>query len=60
MGLPVSELVKFPVYFGYDLDTRIRPRFERLRDIGVKISLNRMLSLTKAQFEKKYGGPLPE
>ncbi|KAL6497594.1 Transcription termination factor mterf5, chloroplastic [Orobanche hederae] len=50
MVFPESELVKFPQYFGYSLENRIRPRFGIMRQCGVKLSLNKMLSLSGDDF----------
>ncbi|KAI4321717.1 hypothetical protein MLD38_035065 [Melastoma candidum] len=52
MDYPQSELVKFPQYFGYSLEQRIKPRYARLKSSGVKLLLNQLLSLTAQQFEK--------
>ncbi|KAL4192928.1 hypothetical protein AMTRI_Chr06g196750 [Amborella trichopoda] len=49
---PRSELVKFPQYFGYSLEERIKPRFERVRDLGVEVLLNQVLSTSDAELEK--------
>lgn len=51
MGYPRSELVKFPHYFGYSLEKRIKPRFNRVRECGVSLCLNRMLSTTNSKFD---------
>jgi mTERF domain-containing protein, mitochondrial len=51
MGYPRSELVKFPHYFGYSLEKRIKPRFNRVRQCGLNLCLNRMLSTTNSKFE---------
>ncbi|XP_042469707.1 transcription termination factor MTERF5, chloroplastic-like [Zingiber officinale] len=52
MDYPKSELVKFPHYFGYSLEERIKPRYSRVRDYGVKLVLNQVLSVSDSQFEK--------
>ncbi|GER52723.1 mitochondrial transcription termination factorfamily protein [Striga asiatica] len=52
MDYPESELVKFPQYFGYSLVDRIKPRYEMLRQSGVKVLLNQMLSLKVIDFQK--------
>ncbi|CAA0832495.1 Mitochondrial transcription termination factor family protein [Striga hermonthica] len=52
MDYPKSELVKFPQYFGYSLVDRIKPRYEMLRQSGVKVLLNQMLSLKVIDFQK--------
>ncbi|CAI9752590.1 unnamed protein product [Fraxinus pennsylvanica] len=52
MVYPRSELVKFPQYFGYSLEDRIKPRYEIIRKCGVKLLLNQMLSLSEENFHK--------
>ncbi|ERN11838.1 hypothetical protein AMTR_s00020p00057730 [Amborella trichopoda] len=39
-------------YFGYSLEERIKPRFERVRELGVEVLLNQVLSTSDAEFEK--------
>ncbi|RDY11331.1 Transcription termination factor MTERF5, chloroplastic, partial [Mucuna pruriens] len=51
-GYPKSELVKFPQYFGYRLEERIKPRFAILEKSGVKLLLNQVLSLSNSNFEE--------
>ncbi|KAL6507268.1 Transcription termination factor mterf5, chloroplastic [Orobanche gracilis] len=51
MVFPESELVKFPQYFGYSLENRIRPRYGIMRQCGVKLLLNQMLSLAGDDFQ---------
>ncbi|XP_042001490.1 transcription termination factor MTERF5, chloroplastic-like [Salvia splendens] len=52
MVYPKSELVKFPQYFGYSLEERIKPRYEIMTKCGVKLLLNQMLSLSEEDFHK--------
>lgn len=52
MEYPRSELVKFPHYFGYSLEDRTKPRYRRVKECGVRIVLNQMLSVSDSQFEK--------
>ncbi|KAI3985680.1 hypothetical protein MKX01_033963 [Papaver californicum] len=47
-----SELVKFPQYFGYSLEERIKPRYSQVREGGVKLVLNQVLSISGSDFEK--------
>lgn len=47
-----SELVKFPQYFGYSLEERIKPRYALVRQCGVKLLLNQVLSLSDMEFDK--------
>ncbi|KAL2344163.1 hypothetical protein Fmac_005448 [Flemingia macrophylla] len=51
-GYPKSELVKFPQYFGYSLEERIKPRFAIMKKSGVKLLLNQVLSLSSSNFDK--------
>ncbi|KMZ57978.1 Mitochondrial transcription termination factor family protein [Zostera marina] len=50
MDYPPSELVKFPHFFGYSLEKRIKPRYARVMESGIKIILNQMLSTSDSQF----------
>ena len=51
-GYPKSDLVKFPQYFGYSLEERIKPRFVIMKKSGVKLLLNQVLSLSSSNFEE--------
>lgn len=52
MDYPKSELVKFPQFFGYSLQERIKPRYELVKRSGVTLLLNQVLSLSGVEFEK--------
>ncbi|KAE8703167.1 ankyrin-3-like [Hibiscus syriacus] len=52
MDYSKSELVKFPQYFGYSLEERIKPRIAAVKESGVKLLLNQVLSLSSHDFEK--------
>ncbi|KAK8943631.1 hypothetical protein KSP40_PGU005570 [Platanthera guangdongensis] len=52
MDYPRSELVKFPHYFGYSLNERIKPRYGMMKESNVRIILNQMLSTSNCDFEK--------
>ncbi|CAA7028132.1 unnamed protein product [Microthlaspi erraticum] len=52
MDYPNSELVKFPQFFGYSLQERIKPRYELVKRSGVRLLLNQVLSLSGVEFEK--------
>ncbi|XP_031284289.1 transcription termination factor MTERF5, chloroplastic-like isoform X3 [Pistacia vera] len=52
MGYEKSELVKFPQYFSYSLEQRIRPRYVLVKESGVKMLPTQMLSLSGCDFEK--------
>ncbi|KAI5657543.1 hypothetical protein M9H77_26336 [Catharanthus roseus] len=49
---PKSEVVKFPQYFGYSLEDRIKPRYAIVEENGVKLLLNQVLSLSDQEFDK--------
>ena len=51
-GYPKSELVKFPQYFGYRFEERIKPRFAIMKKSGVKLLLNQVLSLSSSNFDE--------
>lgn len=50
MVYPKSELIKFPQYFGYSLEVRIKPRYEIMRKHRIKLLLNQMLSLSEQDY----------
>ncbi|XP_028769154.1 transcription termination factor MTERF5, chloroplastic isoform X2 [Neltuma alba] len=52
MDYPKPELVKFPQFFGYSLEERIKPRYARMKECGVKLLLNQLLSLSSSDFEE--------
>ncbi|KAK9272623.1 hypothetical protein L1049_002999 [Liquidambar formosana] len=52
MDYSKSELVKFPQYFGYSLEERIKPRYALVKECGVKLLLNQVLSLSDSEFNK--------
>ncbi|XP_076908085.1 transcription termination factor MTERF5, chloroplastic-like isoform X1 [Bidens hawaiensis] len=52
MEYPKTELVKFPQYFGYSLEDRIKPRHEFVKESGVQLLLNQVLSLSDEDFQK--------
>ncbi|KAB2008127.1 hypothetical protein ES319_D10G077700v1 [Gossypium barbadense] len=51
MDYSKSELVKFPQYFGYSLEERIKPRIALVKKAGVRLLLNQILSLSSRNFE---------
>ncbi|KDP46315.1 hypothetical protein JCGZ_10155 [Jatropha curcas] len=51
MDYSKEELVKFPQYFGYSLEDRIKPRFALVKEAGVKLLLNQVLSLSYSKFD---------
>ncbi|XP_031254732.1 transcription termination factor MTERF5, chloroplastic-like [Pistacia vera] len=52
MDYDKSELVKFPTYFGYSLEERIKPRYARVKECGVTVCLKQVLSLSSCDFDK--------
>ncbi|XP_059640771.1 transcription termination factor MTERF5, chloroplastic [Cornus florida] len=52
MNYPKSELIKFPQYFGYSLEERIKPRYATVKESGVRLLLNQVLSLSDLEFDK--------
>ncbi|KAG5142409.1 hypothetical protein JHK82_018104 [Glycine max] len=51
-GYPKSDLVKFPQYFGYSLEERIKPRFAIMKNSGVKLLPNQVLSLSSSNLDE--------
>ncbi|KAF3435194.1 hypothetical protein FNV43_RR22281 [Rhamnella rubrinervis] len=70
MDYPKSELVKFPPYFGYSLEQRIKPsysleqrvkpRFRLLKECGVVLPLSSLLLLSSHDFDKALKRKLKE
>ncbi|XP_058734327.1 transcription termination factor MTERF4, chloroplastic [Vicia villosa] len=56
MGRSVKELVEFPEYFTYSLESRIKPRYLRLKSKGINCSLNWMLNCSDQRFEERLQG----
>ncbi|XP_055807318.1 transcription termination factor MTERF4, chloroplastic-like [Solanum dulcamara] len=56
MGRPMKELVDFPDYFTYSLESRIKPRYERLRSKEIKCSLAWFLNCSDQRFEERLYG----
>lgn len=56
MGRPLKELVEFPEYFTYSLESRIKPRYQRLKSKGIRCSLNWMLNCSDQRFEERLQG----
>ncbi|KAK3035472.1 hypothetical protein RJ639_034442 [Escallonia herrerae] len=53
MGRPVKELVEFPEYFTYSLESRIKPRYHRLQSKGIRSSLAWFLNRSDQRFEER-------
>ncbi|XP_050244245.1 transcription termination factor MTERF4, chloroplastic isoform X2 [Quercus robur] len=56
MGRPLKELVEFPEYFTYSLESRIKPRYQRLKSKGIRCSLNWLLNCSDQRFEERLQG----
>ncbi|KAF5751003.1 hypothetical protein HS088_TW02G00013 [Tripterygium wilfordii] len=56
MGRPIKELVEFPQYFTYSLESRIEPRCQRLQSKGIRCSLNWFLNCSDQRFEERLQG----
>ncbi|GMY25759.1 transcription termination factor MTERF4, chloroplastic isoform X1 [Fagus crenata] len=56
MGRPLKELVEFPEYFSYSLESRIKPRYQRLKSKGIRCSLNWFLNCSDQRFEERLQG----
>ncbi|CAK7323611.1 unnamed protein product [Dovyalis caffra] len=56
MGRPVKELVEFPEYFTYSLESRIKPRYQMLKSKGIRSSLNWFLNCSDKRFEERLEG----
>ncbi|WCJ28573.1 Mitochondrial transcription termination factor family protein [Euphorbia peplus] len=56
MGRPLKDLVDFPEYFTYSLESRIKPRYQRLQSKGIRCSLNWFLNCSDKRFEERLEG----
>lgn len=56
MGKPIKELMDFPEYFTYSLESRIKPRYQRLQSRGIRGSLNWFLNCSDQRFEERLQG----
>lgn len=56
MGRPMKELVEFPEYFTYSLESRIKPRYLNLQSKGIRSSLNWFLNCSDQRFEERLQG----
>ncbi|GMH19716.1 hypothetical protein Nepgr_021557 [Nepenthes gracilis] len=53
MGREIGELLSFPAFLGYDLDSRIKHRYEAKKMIlGEEMSINKLLSVSTKRFSK--------
>ncbi|KAJ4976743.1 hypothetical protein NE237_001849 [Protea cynaroides] len=53
MKRPLQELLEFPEYFTYSLESRIKPRYQRLSSKGIKCSLAWFLNCSDQKFEER-------
>ncbi|KAL3714392.1 hypothetical protein ACJRO7_006341 [Eucalyptus globulus] len=54
MGRDLDELLDFPAFLGYKLDSRIKHRYEvKKKIIGEGMSINKLLSVLSERFAKK-------
>ncbi|KAI5069225.1 hypothetical protein GOP47_0015526 [Adiantum capillus-veneris] len=49
-----KDLLSFPQYFGYSLESRIQPRHQRLAKMNVSLSIQAMLTLSDSEFNAKF------
>ncbi|KAL0410814.1 UNVERIFIED_CONTAM: Transcription termination factor MT, chloroplastic [Sesamum latifolium] len=54
--MPVKELVEFPEYLTYNLESRIKPRYQRLQSKGIRCSLAWFLNCSDQRFEERLKG----
>ncbi|XP_078441581.1 mitochondrial transcription termination factor family protein [Wolffia australiana] len=53
MQRPLKELVEFPEFFTYSLESRVRPRHERVKEKGIKCGLDWFLNCSDRRFEER-------
>ncbi|KAB5512665.1 hypothetical protein DKX38_029693 [Salix brachista] len=56
MGGLVKELVEFPEYFTYCLESRIKTRYQMLKNKGIRSSLDWFLNCSDKRFEERLEG----
>ncbi|KAL6565792.1 Transcription termination factor mterf4, chloroplastic [Orobanche hederae] len=56
MGRPVKELIEFPEFFTYSLESRIKPRYQKLQSKGIRCSLAWFLNCSDRRFEERLQG----
>lgn len=60
MEKPVKEVVDYPRYFSYSLESRIKPRFWVLKGRSIECSLKDMLGKNDEEFAAEFmGGRFP-
>ncbi|XP_077249975.1 mitochondrial transcription termination factor family protein isoform X2 [Tasmannia lanceolata] len=60
MKRPIQELMEFPEYFTYSLESRIKPRYQKLSSKGVPCSLAWFLNCSDQRFEERLQADLIE
>ncbi|XP_020236756.1 transcription termination factor MTEF1, chloroplastic [Cajanus cajan] len=53
MNGDVADLTRFPQYFSFSLERRIRPRYEKLRQLGLSFRLEDMLKVSDGEFNAR-------
>ncbi|KAL7126000.1 hypothetical protein ABFS83_14G155100 [Erythranthe nasuta] len=56
IGRPLKELVEFPEYLTYSLESRIKPRYLKLQSKGIRCSLAWFLNCSDQRFEERIKG----
>ncbi|EMS67993.1 hypothetical protein TRIUR3_08930 [Triticum urartu] len=57
---PISELLEYPEYFTYSLESRIKPRYMRVASKGIRCSLDWFLNCSDQRFEERMRGDFIE
>ncbi|XP_068642734.1 transcription termination factor MTERF4, chloroplastic [Aristolochia californica] len=60
MKRSMQELVEFPQYFTYSLESRIKPRYRKLETKGLKCNLDWFLNCSDLRFEERLKADLIE
>ncbi|CAL1362105.1 unnamed protein product [Linum trigynum] len=53
MGRPLDDLVAFPAFFTYGLESTVKPRHKRVASKGLKCSLSWLLNCSDEKFEQR-------
>ncbi|KAJ6674848.1 TRANSCRIPTION TERMINATION FACTOR MTERF4 CHLOROPLASTIC [Salix viminalis] len=53
MERPLDDLVSFPAFFTYGLESTIKPRHKRVAKKGMKCSLSWLLNCSDEKFEQR-------
>ncbi|XP_074567852.1 transcription termination factor MTERF4, chloroplastic [Curcuma longa] len=56
MKRPIEELFDFPEYFTYSLESRIKPRYQKIANKGIRCSLDWLLNCSDKKFEERLQG----